>query len=841
MAQRRCATPRIADELVLVPPRGSPHRKSTCPRCENVLAPFATRRCSYTCEAGNVEHQLDERTRPDHEASTCTRALPPRQKNPPAANSRGIVWSMARSAADFRRADQEACQCRQQPQGAEHVPQEHEGQQDTHVSLEFDVREDPGCHTDGQGKAGKGYRLACGLQRFVVGLLQRQALTQVGFQTAVDIDTVVNTDTHTQRDHRQGRHLHTNAQEGHQRVGQNRGQRQRDDDTEYRRDRTEGRQTHQDHHHVHGDQHLDLGLLDDHVGSSLDTRVTGSQFELQVLVVVLLGEGFDLSGHALEGFSLVVVEEHHHRCQGAGSVEHAFRSTADGGVQVVLVTRQGLPFQAALVVTHDHLLGDRHQGHRGLHAGQVGHAPFQLVDGFHGLVRRAHFRRGADHHHQYVRAGRVVADDEVVIHVVAGVGMQLRCTRIQVTDLHLLAMVDTEGKGDHGDDHGDRCNGRMCEARQTAPQTLGTRVEVAIALDSALADTDEGHQGRQQHQVGEDDDAHTYGGGDTQLADNLDLDKQQRGETDTVGDQSHHAGNVQRSERTTGSGIGAVSSDRLHGHGVDDLHAVGDTDGKDQEGHQDRIGIQTITQGMQQAHLPDNGDDRARQSGQRTLQTAGEDQQQYEGDQQRDTEVHHHLDDTFDQVTHFLGEADDVDADVRVLTLEFAADLLFQQAGELAVIQLDQLALILRIGIGLLQRHLDDGGLEVVRHQTADFTGLEDVDPQVLQIFLGQIGRLVRDRAAIETVLGYLGPADVRCPQRAQVGAIHAGQEEHLVVDPLQGFHVLGREDVAILDGDGDPDGVTQVRHVIPVLDHVGDPGMLQRDHLVETGDRSYL
>src|SRR5690606_3017885 len=109
------------------------------------------------------------------------------------------------------------------------------------------------------------------------------------------------------------------------------------------------------------------------------------------------------------------------------------------------------------------------------------------------------------------------------------------------------------------------------------------------------------------------------------------------------------------------------------------------------------------------------------------------------------------------------------------------------------------------------------------------------------QIFLGQIGRLVRDRATVETVLSYLGPADVRCPQRAQVGAIHAGQEEHLVVDPLQGFHVLGREDVAILDGDGDPDGVTQVRHVIPVLDHVGDPGMLQRDHLVETGDRSYL
>src|SRR5690606_34196924 len=135
---------------------------------------------------------------------------------------------------------------------------------------------------------------------------------------------------------------------------------------------------------------------------------------------------------------------------------------------------------------------------------------------------------------------------------------------------------------------------------------------------------------------------------------------------------------------------------------------------------------------------------------QRTLQTAGEDQQQYEGDQQRDTEIHHYLDDAFDQITHLLGEADDVNADVGILTLELVADLLLQQTGELAVIQLDQLALVLRIGIGLLQRHLDDGGLEVVRHQTADFTGLEDIHPQIFQILLGQIGRLVRYRAAVD-------------------------------------------------------------------------------------------
>src|SRR5690606_30272679 len=248
-----------ADELVLVPPRASPRRRSTRPGCENALpdaercwprshrggAPTRTKPlrsgciwrsagalhpalrtswCSslpgdhravgapapgaktpsrmqkgadpvrteavllHVCPLGTSSTSsmsgLDQPTKRQPALAPC----PTGKKNPPAANSRGIVWSMARSAADFLRAAQEAWQARQQPHGAEHVPQEHEGRQETHVSVEVDVREDPGCHGDGQGKAGKGYRLACGLQRVVVGLLQRQALTQVGVKTAVDID-----------------------------------------------------------------------------------------------------------------------------------------------------------------------------------------------------------------------------------------------------------------------------------------------------------------------------------------------------------------------------------------------------------------------------------------------------------------------------------------------------------------------------------------------------------------------------------------------------------------------------------------------------------------------------
>src|SRR5690554_6153542 len=153
MAQRGCAAPRIADEPVLVPPRASPRCRSTRPGCENALpdaekcwsrshrggAPTRTKplrsgciwrsagalhpalrtsRCSSLSghhravgapapgakmcwprshrggaptrtPPGNVEHQLDERIRPDHEAPACTRALPPRQKKSPGCEQPG--------------------------------------------------------------------------------------------------------------------------------------------------------------------------------------------------------------------------------------------------------------------------------------------------------------------------------------------------------------------------------------------------------------------------------------------------------------------------------------------------------------------------------------------------------------------------------------------------------------------------------------------------------------------------------------------------------------------------------------------------------------------------------
>ncbi len=66
----------------------------------------------------------------------------------------------------------------QQHDGAEHVDQEHEGQQDPHVGLELERREDPGGHAHRQGDTGEEHAVAGELQRLPVGLLQALAFGQ---------------------------------------------------------------------------------------------------------------------------------------------------------------------------------------------------------------------------------------------------------------------------------------------------------------------------------------------------------------------------------------------------------------------------------------------------------------------------------------------------------------------------------------------------------------------------------------------------------------------------------------------------------------------------------------
>src|SRR5690554_4324618 len=283
----------------------------------------------------------------------------------------------------------------------------------------------------------------------------------------------------------------------------------------------------------------------------------------------------------------LVVQVDEHRCQRAGRVEHAFLRTADCSVQVVLVTRQRLPLEVALVVAHQHLLAHGDQGHGGLYARYVGHAPFELVDGIHGLVGRAHFRRGIDHHHQDVGTGRVVVDDEVVIQVVARVRTQLGRTRIQVTDFQVgLLIEEATYRRQQTGDHHDRSYLGVGDIGQEAPERMLAAGVIPGTIDRTLADAHIGNRYRQHDQVGEHDHRHTHRSTDGQLVNHADIQYQQRDEAHRVSQDGDHARQEQLAEGTTGRNQCAVGITGKQSDTVDLLYTVGNTDGEDQEGHQ---------------------------------------------------------------------------------------------------------------------------------------------------------------------------------------------------------------------------------------------------------------
>ncbi len=96
------------------------------------------------------------------------------------------------------------------------------------------------------------------------------------------------------------------------------------------------------------------------------------------------------------------------------------------------------------------------------------------------------------------------------------------------------------------------------------------------------------------------------------------------------------------------------------------------------------------------------------------------------------------------------------------------------------------------------QRHDQHARLEVPRHQAADDVGALDVLPQLLDVTRSALVAVGHHRAALEALLGHLGPAHRRAPQRLHPGPVHALAEEQLVVDVAQGLQVARVEDVAL-------------------------------------------
>jgi len=277
----------------------------------------------------------------------------------------------------------------------------------------------------------------------------------------------------------------------------------------------------------------------------------------------------------------------------------------------------------------------------------------------------------------------------------------------------------------------------------------------------------------------------------------------------------------------------------LQGDTVDLLHAMGNTDGENQERHQHRIRVQPEAEEVHQPQLPDHRNQGGAQHRDGAAQAVGEPQQQNQGDDECDAEEQHHHYQAVDQVADLLGKAHDVDLDVGVLGFELVADLVFEFMGELAIVQGQQLALILRVRIGLQQRDIHDARLEIVGDQAPDLAGLEYVIAQLIEALRRAVVALGDHLTAGEPLFGHFGPAHARTPQRLEARAVDAGDVEHLVVDLPQGLHVLLREDVTVLGLHRDAHGVAQVGQVVAVFHHLFDEGVLEGDHLFKAGGRA--
>ncbi|MCY1514890.1 hypothetical protein D9M68_494560 [compost metagenome] len=131
----------------------------------------------------------------------------------------------------------------------------------------------------------------------------------------------------------------------------------------------------------------------------------------------------------------------------------------------------------------------------------------QGVDLDQGVVVGAVVLRGLDHHHVLVAAGRVVADHEGVVEVIARVRSELGGARIEVPDFDLQADDEARDAQHARDDQGQCCPFQLGETIQECPERMPTVLQVVqsqalrfgFATGGGLADPGVGQQHGQQY------------------------------------------------------------------------------------------------------------------------------------------------------------------------------------------------------------------------------------------------------------------------------------------------------------------------------------------------------
>ena len=333
-------------------------------------------------------------------------------------------------------------QCGYQHQRADHVPDEHEGEQDAHVGLELDRRPGPGDDAGGQRDADQRDDLAGELDRLGVRRGEGQAAALLGELHREQVQRVVDADAHPQRDHRQRGHLDADAEHDHQRLAQHRGDHQRHHRDDDRPPAAEGDEAQHDHREIDVDQHLAPRLLDDDVGRRLDAGAAGGEQERAAVVAVLIRERLGRLHDPVERLGLVVgqVGDHrHHRAIGVEQIRVVDRGLLRRVVQHVLVAVDRQPLRVALERAGGDLARRIGQRHRRLHAGHLPQRPGQPVGLDQRRVLEAALRLGLDDDGELVRRQRVVGGDVGVVEVVARVGPQLGRAGVEVADLELGA------------------------------------------------------------------------------------------------------------------------------------------------------------------------------------------------------------------------------------------------------------------------------------------------------------------------------------------------------------------------------------------------------------------
>ncbi len=232
--------------------------------------------------------------------------------------------------------------------------------------------------------------------------------------------------------------------------------------------------------------------------------------------------------------------------------------------------------------------------------------PGEAIDGVDDGEVDAAVGLGLDDDVDDVGADRESLADEVAVLVVARIRAQLRDACLRIADRSLETLEEAEHAERQGDGDDDGRRALVGDLRQPVPHRLQVLLALRDAAAEPVGDRHEGHQQRQQDQVGQDDDADAQAGGDRHLLDHGHADQQDRDEAHQVREQRDDRRQEQQPERAAGCIHAVAARQRGVRDRADLLHAVAGADREDDERHEDAERVDAVAEQHQEPQHPDH-------------------------------------------------------------------------------------------------------------------------------------------------------------------------------------------------------------------------------------------